>query len=222
MVLVFDMDDTLYEEHTYAESGLGAVAGLLSPVLKIAETSLKKRLCEIQHRKGRGAVFNQLLIENDHYSKKLVQKCVTCYRTHRPSIRLSRPGRACLQRFASEPLYLVTDGNKTAQAAKVAALGLEKLVRKVFITHRYGVAQAKPSPYCFQLIQKREKVTSREIFYVGDNPKKDFVGIKPLGFRTIRVRTGPFAQFEVEPSFDAEVSISSLDEITPGFLNSML
>ncbi|MNB88558.1 hypothetical protein D3C75_355750 [compost metagenome] len=52
--------------------------------------------------------------------------------------------------------------------------------------------------------------------YIGDNPLKDFVGIKPLWVRTIRVRRGMFQDVEAENGkFEAEYEIDSLYELFP-------
>jgi putative hydrolase of the HAD superfamily len=218
MVLVFDMDDTLYEEATYVRSGFMAVANHLAPLLGCPPERLHMEMMSILNDLGRGKVFDALLQRHGKLSRRNVNACVTLYRRHQPDIRIHRAGRDCLHRFGHLPLYVVTDGNKTAQASKVRALGLESLVRRVFITHRSGLRHSKPSPHCFQIIQRLEASPASRIWYVGDNPAKDFVGIRPLGFRTLRVLTGPHAAIEAKPEYDAEFRISSLDELTPQLL----
>jgi len=214
MVLVFDMDDTLYEEASYVQSGFKAVAAELSPILKASALKLYGQMLALLKEHGRGRVFDMLLRNHGRHSTRRVRDCVHCYRMHRPRIRLHAAGRACLLRFGDVPLYVVTDGNKNAQAAKARALGLEKLVRRVFITHRHGLQHAKPSPYCFQKIQALEQVPSEQIVYVADDPTKDFLGIRPLGFRTIRVLTGRHAAVRAKPGAHADITISSLNELT--------
>ncbi len=49
--------------------------------------------------------------------------------------------------------------------------------------------------------------------YIGDDPEKDFRGIRPLGFRTIRLRRGAHAEREVEPGLDAECETWDLREV---------
>ena len=220
MILVFDMDDTLYDEATYVQSGLKAVAQWLASTLNQSADHLHLEMTQILNCLGRGRVFDTLLQRHARSSRKLVDECVRCYRKHAPAIRLHEAGRDCLRRFRKLPLYVVTDGNKTAQSAKARALGLEKIVRKVFITHRYGVQHAKPSAHCFQIIQQLEKTPPQNIVYIGDNPAKDFVGINPLGFRTIRVLTGPNATAVARPGFDAQITIRTLNELTHDLLQS--
>lgn len=68
-------------------------------------------------------------------------------------------------------------------------------------------------PIVLNLLQKREKVRFDEIVYVGDNPNKDFVGIKPLGFRTIRIRKGHFKNVMKSVEYNAEAEIETLHEL---------
>jgi putative hydrolase of the HAD superfamily len=49
--------------------------------------------------------------------------------------------------------------------------------------------------------------------YIGDDPRKDFRGIRPLGFRTIRLRRGAHAGQEVGADLDAECETRDLREV---------
>ena len=221
MVLVFDVDDTLYKEKDYVRSGFMAVARSLSPILGKSPKLLNGRLIELLQQQGRGKVFDSLLKAHGKHSRRLVRRCVSCYRLHEPKIHLHKAGKNCLHRFRHLPLYIVTDGNKIAQSAKVRALDLDSKVKKIVITHRYGVRYAKPSPHCFWIIQKLERVYTSRILYVGDNPDKDFVGIRSHGFRTLRVLTGPYSKVKARPGHDAEFQVSTLNELTPEFLKQL-
>jgi putative hydrolase of the HAD superfamily len=218
MVVIFDMDDTLYQEATYVASGFMAVARYLAPILGSSARHLHSEMIDLLDRFGRGKVFNCLLERHAKLSRQLVRECVSCYRLHEPTINLHPAAENCLRRFRHLPLYVVTDGNINAQAAKVRALDLESKVKKVFITHRYGVRHSKPSPHCFEIIQKHEDVPTSQILYVGDDPSKDFVGIKPLGFRTLRVLTGPHSVVKARPGYDADFQVKSLNQLTPELL----
>lgn len=220
MILVFDLDDTLYEEKSYVISGFKAVATYISEKYNLNfESSLQIMLLELD-KNGRGRVFDELLIQNAIYSKKEVKKCLSVYRMHLPQIQLTPEAVACIDRFKNLPLYIVTDGNKIVQHKKIIALGVHKLVKKYFITYRFGLKHSKPSPYCFQKIAEMEKVNPEKIVYIGDNVNKDFVGIKPLGFKTIRVKTGHFADLMKDSEYEAEFSINNLNELTHQFLNT--
>ena len=112
-------------------------------------------------------------------------------------------------------MYLVTDGNRNVQASKVRALGLEAHFKRVFITHRFGVQNAKPSVHCFALIRKIEGCAWTDMAYIGDNPAKDFVNLNPLGVLTVRVMTGEHARVVAKPGFDARVRIAGIEDLSP-------
>lgn len=207
------MDDTLYDEYTYVRSGFRAVANFLSEVLLVPANELYHWMWKRLQTNGRGAIFDDLLQEHGAYTSTLAKKCVSIYRMHEPDIQLPKETEDCLKVLKNFPLYLVTDGNKIAQYQKVQALGLYDVMEHCYITHRYGLKNSKPSPYCFLHIQKREEVPAEDIVYIADNPHKDFVGIKPLGFRTIRIMTGEYRHIEMSDEYEAELRIGSLKEL---------
>jgi putative hydrolase of the HAD superfamily len=221
MVLVFDVDDTLYDEVTFVHSGFRAVAAFLFESYGISTQDSYSFMIE-KLNKGRGRIFDDMLLQFEVSSKETVSKCIHIYRSHTPDIGLYVDAAACLERFQSNAIYIVTDGNKLVQKNKLVALGLFNRVKFCFITHRYGVKNAKPSPYCFMKICQREKVEPQEVVYIGDNPYKDFVGIKALGFKTIRIMRGHFKDVIKPVAFEAHCQIQSLDELTEDFLMKMV
>jgi putative hydrolase of the HAD superfamily len=221
MILVFDLDDTLYEELTFVRSGFWTVAYHLEANYNIpAEHCYQQMIKKLEE--GRGQVFDDVLKKYAVYSKQAVSRCLSVYRGHKPSIQLDTEAEACLQRFKDYPVYIVTDGNKLVQKRKLEALGLYSRIKFCFRTYQFGVKHSKPSPHCFLNICKREKVSPNKVAYVGDNPNKDFVGIKPLGFKTIRIVKGPYATLTKPSEFEADYRIHSLDELTEGFLNCVI
>lgn len=214
LVLIFDLDDTLYDERSYVESGLRAVAAFGETEFgwpKAASFRFMRRLLD---EEGRGAIFDRWLGAHGVKSKALVRRCVGIYRGHAPSLRLNASAARLLPKLAQQfPLYLVTDGNKYVQRRKVAALGLEPLFRKVYLTYQYGVKRCKPSPYCFELIRKREGCRWADMIYVGDNPAKDFVALNRHGGHTVRVLTGMHRAAKAPRGFEAEHVIADLGEL---------
>lgn len=217
MIVVFDLDDTLYEEMSFVRSGFQAVADYLEQAFSISPTeSLTFMLDSLKG--GRGRIFDDLLLHFDLYSKQKVKKCLSIYRSHKPKIHLYLEAEECLKKFAHLPLYIVTDGNKLVQQNKLGALGIKDKVKFSFVTHCYGIKNAKPSPYCFLKIAEKEEISPKDIVYIADNPHKDFVGIKPLGFKTIRLFQGPYKDIKLSEEFEAEFAINSLSELTEDYL----
>ena len=215
MVLIFDLDDTLYDELSYVKSGLRAVShfGELAfgwnPEESIAFMEAQLLL------RGRGAIFDEWLRSHGHYSAARVSKCVKVYRHHQPLISLFPSAARVLARYKEFlPIYLVTDGHKIVQQKKIEALGISSTFRRVIITHRFGIRHAKPSLYCFDLIRRKERCEWSQLVYVGDNPSKDFVSLNAAGSKTVRVRTGPNASALARPGYDALESIQDLSGLS--------
>lgn len=220
MVVVFDLDDTLYNENSFVESGFLAVSIYLNGgySLPINETFsfMVQRLVN-----GRGRIFDDCLQKYSIFTKAEVQRCISIYRHHNPNISLWPEADECLNRLSMLPSYIVTDGNKLVQYNKVRNLSLYKRVKYCFITHRYGLIHSKPSPYCFLEICKREKVDSKDVVYIGDDPNKDFVEIKKLGFKTIRVLTGKYKAIKKTAEYEANCNINTLSELDMNLLKQL-
>lgn len=212
VIIVFDLDDTLYDELSFVRSGFSAVADFLSPILNKPRDMIFKGLCE-ELLMQRHHVFDRFLAKQGVNSRQMVKRCLSVYRGHEPQISLYPQARKCLERLQKFPLYIVTDGNKLVQKRKYLALGLDRYVKRCFFTYAHGLHRGKPSPYCFERICQIENVPPSDIVYVADNPHKDFVGIKPLGFQTVRVLTGPYRNDQVEKNYDADLSIPDLDAL---------
>lgn len=214
MILIFDLDDTLYDESRFVDGGLKAVARHGEELWGWDAVQSLDRLRGILARHGRGQVFDRWLEEHDAWSRGRVRDCVRAYRHHIPDIELFPAARRMIDRYRSRgPLYLVTDGNKVVQRNKVDALALWPDFKRVFITHRFGVAAAKPSTHCFERIKADADCTWREMVYVGDNPAKDFVNLTGLGALTIRVLTGAYSEVTALPGHDALITIRDLDAL---------
>jgi putative hydrolase of the HAD superfamily len=220
VVLVFDLDDTLYNEVMFVQSGFRAVAEFLYQAYAVPIQDSYSLMVE-ELKSGRGHIFNDILLHFKIFSEKTVEKCISIYRSHEPNIKLYDDAIECLRRFKNVPVYIVTDGNKLVQKNKLIALGLYDTVKFCFITHRYGVKNAKPSPHCFLKICKWEKVEPCEVVYIGDNPHKDFLGIKALGFKSVRIMRGHFKDVVKPEKFEADRKIQSLDELTMEFFDGL-
>ena len=212
MIPIFDLDDTLYPERSFVESGFRSVAIELEDRYGWPQHKSMKKMLDTLANKGRGLVFDELLKSQGMLTSKNVKKCLNTYRTHQPNIHLNKGAELVIRSLNTRP-YLVTDGHKLVQHNKIRALGITSLFAKIYITHRYGIKNAKPSIYCFELIRKQINCDWNDMFYVGDNPYKDFVNLNKLGVHTIRVRTGEYADLEAQNGFDAIHSIDSMEHL---------
>lgn len=212
MIYVFDLDDTLYDEKLYVKSGYGAVSEYLSKHYGLEKAQILKEMIMLLN-KSRNGVFNALLKKYGILSIKLVKKCISVYRHHIPEIQLYPDAKSLLEKNIGKSMYLITDGNKHVQSTKIESLGIKKYFKKIILTSNYGLINAKPSPYCFLLISRLEHVEPKYITYIGDNPNKDFIGIKRLGFKTIRLLRGEYKDQLVSKEYEAHVKIIGYDDL---------
>ena len=206
-VIVFDLDDTLFDELDYVRSGLNHTAMALADRQGWDVADISRQLLA-SLKVSRSHIFDRVLEQQGAHSQALVDFCVTTYREHTPDIRLARKVNELLKILSlSYPLYIVTDGHAGVQNNKLSALGLSdnSAISRCYATYAFGPEYAKPSPKCFQMIAESEGCQPSDIVYIADNPDKDFVGIRPHGFRTIRVMTGQHRHKSVRPEFDAEI-----------------
>jgi putative hydrolase of the HAD superfamily len=112
---------------------------------------------------------------------------VGVYREHLPEIRARDGAIELLEKIKEEDgvLGCITDGRSRTQRAKLEALGLNAWFDVVLVSEETG--HSKPDPFNFEEMMRR--VEAQKWWYVADNPVKDFVAPKALGWKTVCVRS---------------------------------
>lgn len=216
MIICFDLDDTLYSEIEYVKSGFNAIGIYLNNnyIIEKSPEDISNSLIQIMNHAGRGKVLDKYLKDQGIYSKNLVKSCISIYRKHYPTIELNEDVLECIEKLNIQySLYLVTDGNLTAQRQKIKALRLHKYFKKTLPTHQYGVKCSKPSTYVFKKICTWEGIEYSDLVYIGDNPNKDFINLKKLGSTTIRIKQGMFQDITLPEEYMAHHEISNINEL---------
>ena len=214
MILIFDLDDTLYDEKKFVYSGFSEVANWISVMSKNSAIEIFDYMVNDLALNGRGKVFNNALEKYFQMTVKNVRKCVSIYRLHKPDINLDKDVvDLLLELRKNNKLYIVTDGNKIVQNNKIKSLDVEKYIEKAFITYRYGLKASKPSLKCFEIIKNLEKVNWLDLVYIGDNPNKDFVNLNKVNAITIRVLQGDYALVKAKEDYDAKFKIDKLTDL---------
>jgi putative hydrolase of the HAD superfamily len=177
--VVFDLDDTLYNEDHYHCSGIKAVADFVRQVYGV----------EVLHKlvawKAAGIkdlwsmLCNELRICTD-----AKEAFLWAYRLHAPTITMEPSTRDAVARIstACSGVAILTDGRSTTQRLKIAALKLDSY--PLFVSEEWQ--SEKPHPARF--IEIARKYPAKRYVYVGDNPQKDFKAPNELGWVTVGLR----------------------------------
>lgn len=213
-LLVFDLDDTLFPEREFVLSGFRAVDLWVRQILGCE--SFYTIAADLFERGDRGNLFNQALqaLEIEDTPER-IQQMIGVYRTHSPDISLFEDARWALSHFSTGPLGIITDGYLNVQKRKAKVLGLEERVDTIVYTDAYGRQNWKPSPLPYQKMMQATGVDPTDCIYVGDNPKKDFIQARALGWRTFHIcrQQAEYAHLVVEKPYQADVQIKSLYEL---------
>jgi putative hydrolase of the HAD superfamily len=220
-VIIFDLDDTLYEDRTFVKSGFEAVSKYVKKNFGINKKGFFKVLLDIFKKEGRGHVFDIALQKNNLYNKKLVDKLVKVYRSHKPNIKLYPGVKKLLKSLKKRyKLALITDGLGYVQRNKVKALNIEKYFNLIIYTDDRGQKKSKPHPYSFKKVLNHFEIKPKEAICIGDDPHKDFIGAKKLGIKTVRVLQGRYKNIQVKRKFEADYNVSKITKIKSLLKNS--
>ena len=198
--VLFDLDDTLFEQETWLSGAWDAVAAAARPQ-QVEYLALRTALSDMcAERSGSGTIIDRALVRVGR-SDIAVAPLLARFRAHAPE-RLT-PYRGVIDALEALRTHvaigLVTDGNPTIQRNKLRALGLEARFDIVVLTDELGREHRKPSPVALLAALTALGVDARDAVFVGDHPEKDIAAAAAAGMRAIRVRTGEYARVPDDP-----------------------
>jgi putative hydrolase of the HAD superfamily len=175
---VFDLDDTLYAERDYVQSALRFVGSRVSALFDIDQFTDQLGALSAQGVADPiGQAWSQHALP-DQMRMHVIEEM----RAHKPSITLSAGAAEILAQLrASQRDYaIITDGRGVTQRAKLAALGCID-AKCLSISEEVGMTKLDPARF----MAVANSFPLGRFCYVGDNPAKDFVAPKQLGWWTI-------------------------------------
>ena len=213
--IIFDLDNTLYPEITYVESGFKSVANYLSAKYDYNSDKLFSKMMEIFDKYGRGKVFDKLI-----YDLNLdidVSSLVYVYRYHFPEISLYDDSVDILNKLKKQyKLGLITDGRAFVQKRKVESLNINQFFDVIIFTDILGEDFWKPSVKPFILALDILNSEPHESYYIGDDPYKDFKAPNILGMKSIQIKIEDETKYwknKGYEKFEADLCINNLKDI---------
>lgn len=213
--IIFDLDDTLYNERQYVMCAMRHVAEYIGEKFGMDIDNSYLELMDILDMYGRGKVFDTFI--KRHGIEVSIQKLVSRYRETKPALTLYEDAESLLQELKRYGVKtgIITDGCRTVQHNKIQALRLERQIDEIIVTDDYENI-AKPSVVPYQMILQRiDGIEPKECVYIGDNPKKDFIGARKVGMMTVRIirGMGDNMKLEPQPGYEPDIVISDLMEL---------
>jgi putative hydrolase of the HAD superfamily len=189
LLVVFDLDDTLYPERQFAICGFRAagrwaeaelgVKGVADEMIRMLDAGLLGRIFP--------TVLERLAPQ---HGPEHVKALHAAYRACVPELELFADARIALDHFGARgPIGLITDGTGAMQQRKIDALGIAPRFSHVVLTDELGPGRAyfKPHARPFEVMAAALGSPGDRFAYVGDNPQKDFVAPNAMGWMTVQV-----------------------------------
>ncbi|MEN3324135.1 HAD family hydrolase [Mariniflexile soesokkakense] len=180
-IIVFDLDDTLYNEIDFLKSAYKEISSFLSNRINISSKLILSQMLD-WYNDGLNVFDN--IIKTYRLENLTVHDLIYVYRNHKPEIVLTYSSRKLLDNIKSKTYKqgLITDGRSIQQRNKISALGLSEYFDDLIISEEFG--SEKPCMNNYQhFIEKYGD--SYDYVYIADNISKDFISPNILGWTTI-------------------------------------
>ncbi|MEL0456409.1 HAD family hydrolase [Flavobacteriaceae bacterium SZ-1-7] len=163
-VVVFDLDDTLYNEIDFLKSAYKAIACKLE---KDNWQFLYAHMLSIYRNKKDvfGFLSERYLVE---------KKCLLNeYREHVPKLKPFGHVIAFLKKIKQMggKVAIITDGREKTQKNKLNSLGIDKYLDLLVVSETIGTE--KPNENNYKIVESC--YPNHDYIYIGDNYKKDFI-----------------------------------------------
>ncbi|MXP44326.1 HAD family hydrolase [Allopontixanthobacter sediminis] len=213
-ILVFDLDDTLYLERDFVRSGFRAVGTHVAQTEGIA--GFGEACWELFDSGTRSKVFDAALARAGlPQDEDGIARLVDIYRNHSPEIALANDAAAFLSGGDRSTRAIITDGPEKTQKAKIASLRIGGDFGLILTTGSWPAGYGKPHIRAFSQIMNWSGAPPEQHVYIADNPAKDFLAPRQLGWRSIQVNRPGRIHDPVPPAapYAAEAEVASFDEL---------
>jgi putative hydrolase of the HAD superfamily len=229
-VVLFDLDDTLFQHRESVIAGIhghrSALGGVLAAIDARAAAEHWNALEEhhyhryltgetdyLGQRRARARGFVErhgLSIDDDAAAESWFEDYLVHYRA---AWALHDDVLPCLEALRPARFGLITNGERAFQQAKIDRTGLGAWLDEIVASAEVGIT--KPDARIFELACERYGVTPADAVYVGDRLHTDAIGAVRAGMRGVWIdRLGVATEAELAEASSARVPvIRSLSEL---------
>ncbi|WP_034045392.1 HAD family hydrolase [Wocania ichthyoenteri] len=178
-VVVFDLDDTLYNEIDFLKSAYTEISLKIGKVVSVESSVIYNQMLACFYDKENA--FEAII--KIHNLSISINELLDIYRNHNPKLELSKDRVEVLNELKRRGIVigLITDGRSKQQRSKIDALKLNNWVSEVLISEEFG--SEKPNVNNYKHFENLFE--NANYYYIGDNVKKDFITPNKLGWTTI-------------------------------------
>ncbi len=178
-VVIFDLDDTLYNEIDFLKSAYKEISVKIACEVKVSNETIYNEMLGYFYNKENA--FKKILFK--YKCSFNLPGLLNLYRNHLPQIRLTQD-RVEVLNFLKDKgfnLGLLTDGRSVQQRNKIKALNLTQWFSEIIISEEFG--SEKPNINNYKYFENT--FGDGSYYYIGDNIKKDFISPNRLNWETI-------------------------------------
>ncbi len=182
-IIIFDLDDTIYNEKNFIYPSLKNVSKFLTTKIDIHENEIQKQLLILKNKNQK--IFDKFLsnfLVKKINLKSLVKRTINKYQSYNCNNLKNVSSLKNILKFfyKKKKLFLVTNGNRLRQKNKIKKLGINKFFKKIYILDN-DYDYIKPSTKSVNSLKKFiKKIGFKNAVYVGDNKITDKAFAKNL------------------------------------------
>ena len=196
-VVVFDLDDTLYDASSCYEKGTKQLALYVQNTFGIQEAEFEAKFWQAKEKvKSRlenvAASHNRLLYCQNFL--EMIDKCAPMYAiemydvywdTVLKEMKLYSYVMPLFRMLRKKDIKIAVLSDLTAhiQHRKIRSLGIESYIDVLVTSEEAG--EEKPSQRMFELVMEKTGFSANEMLMIGDNKERDIQGAKALGIEAI-------------------------------------
>lgn len=179
--IVFDLDNTLYDEEQYVLACYQEIARQVDPN-KTEE--ITRFLLNERKQNGDSLVF-QRLIRSYRLPGYEIERFISIYHTFDVPIKFFDDVSSFFENAQHCCRYaILTNGSEQTQKNKCRLLEAYRMVDKIMITGEYLNRQDwKPAPKAYQLLCEQINTSASDCLFVGDSIKNDIEGALRVGMK---------------------------------------
>lgn len=192
-IIIFDLDDTIYEQKMYDTPALLNVSKYLAIKLKVSKNKIFQSLRNLKkNKRGKSPkLIFDFYLKNRIKDKKnfllLKKKCINLFQKYNcKNLKHAKSLKSFLKFIHKKKvLFMVTNGDIKRQKRKIKYLGVSSYFKKIFILDNINY-KAKPSIKSVDYLKKYlMKNKNKKSVFVGDNLYTDKVFAKKLKIKFI-------------------------------------